>query len=218
MRLFTSQKQALLRIQPGDEVQFYSLDTQSAYSGTYQRAIVVRMDADMVTIAPSSATTSALQRAAAVSVSLSLIRLPPLPACNDRMVSSVAVAAKDGSFAGYGSHDENSSGSDSEHEGITSLPSYLQQHISKCASRSSLQDSSGLYSSGSSGGCGGTGAGASKVPVGLWEQHTKGKLSASLCSAVHAANLSTTLAVTLEPVFILVGVGSKIMQRMGYRK
>jgi hypothetical protein len=175
VQLFTSQQQALLRAQPGDEVLFYTLGTQSAYSGTYQRAIVVRMDADMVTIAPSSATSAAQQRAAAVSVSLSLIRLPPLPACNDRMVSSAAVAAKDGSFAGYGSHDENSSGSDSEHEGITSLRSYLQQHISKCASRSSLQDTSGLYSSVGGGG-GGIGAGASKVPVGLWEQHTKGKL------------------------------------------
>jgi hypothetical protein len=197
---FTSQQQALQRIQPGDEVLFNSLGTQSAYSGIYAHAIIVHVQADRVTISPTRTTSSAQQQSAPVSISLGLLRLPPLPACNDRMVSSAAgalakpdAAARDGFCAGYRSHDGNSGDSDSEHEGITSLPSYLQQHIARCSSRSSLLDG-GLYSSGGGGGGGGgTGVGASKVPVGLWEQHTKGMLFTSQCSAVPAVRLSTTL-------------------------
>jgi hypothetical protein len=130
------------------------------------------------------------------------------------MISATATrpkstAGKDG-IADEESHSnsDNTSDGDSEHEGITSLPSYLQQHISKVTSRSNLQSDSGL--------CGATGA--SKVPVGLWEQHTKGTATPMALCAVSFPFCVENLVLKFFLCVMSAGVGSRIMQRMGYRK
>jgi hypothetical protein len=70
----------------------------------------------------------------------------------------------------------------SKHEGITTLPSYSRQHVSNCMQSSGSYGNFGTLSGSSSaqgssgnlsGLCNGAG-GRSKVPVGQWEQHTKG--------------------------------------------
>jgi hypothetical protein len=87
------------------------------------------------------------------------VRMPPRPACNDKMISSCTGSGNGAGQRGDGDGDGNSS-EDEEQEGVRTLPSYLQEHISRNAS------SSGLYST--------YDRPASTVPVGLWEKHTKG--------------------------------------------
>jgi hypothetical protein len=84
------------------------------------------------------------------------------------------------------SHYDDASDSDtsvhSKHEGITTLPSYSRQHVSNCMQSSGSYGNFGTLSGSSN--AGGSSAnlsgvlngagGPSKVPVGQWEQHTKG--------------------------------------------
>jgi hypothetical protein len=194
--LLTAHQQALRRIQPGDEVLYPVFGTSRESSGTYQSANVVRVGSDFVIIAPSSSAFSQ-QRVSTVQVPLSSLRLPPQPACNDNMISATrnrlkSTAEKDGiADEESQSNSDNSCDGDSEHEGITSLPSYLQQHISKVTSRSNLQSESGLYGA----------AGTSKVPVGLWEQHTKGTATQMTLSVLFFLLLRGKLGAERFPMY-----------------
>jgi hypothetical protein len=91
-----------------------------------------------------------------------------------------------GALGARSSHYDDASDSDtsahSKHEGITTLPSYSRQHVSNCMQSSGSYGNFGTLSGSSSaqgsstnlsGVLNGAG-GPSKVPVGQWEQHTKG--------------------------------------------
>lgn len=192
--------EGISQIQPGDSV--LALQRKpSSNAGVWLSAIVLRLPREgLVEVKYTGIGSSALPTQILRSAD---VCLPPQPICATTKTSSEYNRSGRRSYSADsdsdGDSDSEREGSvNSNHEGITSIPSYSHAHISNClhasASYGNFSTSSG-HGSHSAGGSSAdlhsafTGAGGpSKVPVGLWEQHTKGIpltasfLSFSLCS------------------------------------
>lgn len=109
-----------------------------------------------------------------VIVPLSSLRMAPKPICTSGKSPFDPILHRESDNGVYGRGQGEDSDSVEEdnnvHAGIRSLPSYSQQHVSNCIISNHSNNSSSANLSGIYNGAGGP----SKVPVGMWEQHTKG--------------------------------------------
>jgi len=172
VQYYQEQQEALSIVQPDQEVMFLSTDYTAPQAGVWCHARVSNVSflnsaAPTVTLLPVLGRSASSSSASSVIIPLQISQVTLLPRSTTHKTTTLnsttttTTTSKTQSAHKCSLYSDSESDTEEQYEGITSLPSYSEQHHSRMASNNSLNN---LHANTLNG-----------VP-GVWEKHTKGKL------------------------------------------
>lgn len=173
VQYYQEQQDALLIVQPDQEVIYLNTDNTAPQAGVWCHARVSNVSflnsaAPTVTLVPMVGRSTSSCSIKSIIKPLQIAQVTLLPRSTTHLATTPKIATTDvtstttktQSALKYSLYSDSESDTEEQYEGITSLPSYSEQHNSRMASINSLNN---LHANTLSG-----------VP-GVWEKHTKGK-------------------------------------------